>query len=157
VALRARDWPDRHQTLSDTVAWSYDLLPANEQRLLRQLSVFASGCTLEAAETVCGPACPESPILDGLASLLDKSLIQQMVGLEGELRVGMLETIRQFALVQLVALGEESAAREQHARYYLTLLEDTGGLLFADAPQRSRGAAEPDNIQSARRWFVEHG
>jgi predicted ATPase len=153
----ARDWPDRHQTLRDTVAWSYDLLTSDEQHLLRQLAVFAGGCTIEAAESVCGPASPDRPVLDGLASLLDKSLIQQMDGVDGEPRVGLFEAIRQFALEQLVTHGEELTARGRHAQYYLALVEATGGLLFAGAPQRNRGAAEQNNIQSALRWLVQQG
>lgn len=153
----ARDWPDRHQTLRDTVAWSYDLLSDDEQRLLRHLAVFASGCTIEAAETVCSLACQDRPVLDGLASLLDKSLIQQMDGADDEPRVGLLETIRQYALEQLIQHKEEPAARRRHAQYYLALVEATGGLLFAGAPQRNRGAAEQDNIQAALRWLVQHG
>src|SRR5690606_19459256 len=113
----------RHQTLRDTVAWSYDLLSEDEQRLLRHLAVFASGCTIEAAETVCGLACQDRPVLDGLASLLDKSLIQQMDGADDEPRVGLLETIRQYALEQLIQHKEEPAARRRHAQYYLALVE----------------------------------
>jgi predicted ATPase/DNA-binding XRE family transcriptional regulator len=153
----ARDWPLRHQTIHDTVAWSYDLLNDDEQQLFRQLAVFAGGCTIEAAEAVCVFGPPPASVLEGLASLLDKSLIRQTTGLDEEPRVEMLETIRHFALEQLLAHGDEASARQQHARYYLAMLEATGGLLFAGAPQRNRGAAEHDNIQAALRWFVQHG
>jgi predicted ATPase/DNA-binding XRE family transcriptional regulator len=153
----ARDWPERHQTLRDTIAWSYDLLLDDEQRLLRRLSVFSGGSTIEAAEAVCGPTTSETSILDGLGSLLDKSLILQLTGPDDAPRVGMLETIRQFALDQLVAHGEEDAARRRHAQYYLALVESTGGLLFAGATERNRGAVEQDNIQAALTWLVRHG
>jgi predicted ATPase/DNA-binding XRE family transcriptional regulator len=153
----ARDWPERHQTLRDTIAWSYDLLPADEQRLLRELAVFAGGSTIEAAEVVCGPAIPERSLLDGLGSLLDKSLIVQLTGPDEAPRVGLLETIRQFAFEQLVAHGEDDAARRRHAQYYLALVESTGGLLFAGAAERNRGAVEQHNIQAALTWLVRHG
>jgi predicted ATPase/DNA-binding XRE family transcriptional regulator len=161
----ARDWPERHRTLRDTVAWSYNLLDPDEQRLLRHLSIFAGGCTLAAAAAVCQPEPgtddrgmrPDGDILSGLASLVDKSLIYQTDAPVGEPRFAMLETIREFALEQLVASGEEEAARRRHAWHYLALVETTGALLFATAPTRNRTAAEQDNIQAALSWLVRHG
>jgi predicted ATPase len=101
---------------------------------------------------------PELPsVLEGLASLLDKSLIYQVEDVDGAPRVAMLETIRQFALEQLVVRGEDEAVLRRHARYYLTLVEDTGGLLFAGTAERARTAAEQDNIHAALSWLVRHG
>jgi predicted ATPase len=161
----ARDWPERHRTLRDTVAWSYNLLAPEEQRLLRQLAVFAGGWTLEAATAVCTPAPgvgepargAGAATLDGLASLADQSLIYQVDDPSGELRFAMLETIRECALEQLTAAGEEEVARRRHAQYYLALVEQTGALLFAAAPKRSRTAAEQDNIRAALGWLVRDG
>ena len=120
----ARDMPERHQTLRQAIAWSYDLLEAGEQALFRRLAVFARGCTLEAAEAVCqavhdpaaGPG-PSLEVLDGVASLLDKSLLRQQEQASGEPRFRMLETIREYGLECLTASGEEPAVRRAHADY----------------------------------------
>jgi predicted ATPase len=153
----ARDWPSRHRSLRETIAWSYDLLTRDEQWLLRQLSVFQGGCTIEAAEAVCGAVLSSVSVFEAVASLQDKSLIQHAVGPDGRPRAYMLETIRQFALEKLESHGEESEARQRHAQYYLSQVESMGGLLFASAPQRQRGSAERDNVEDALKWFVRHG
>jgi predicted ATPase/transcriptional regulator with XRE-family HTH domain len=147
-----RDLPARHQTLRDTIAWSEALLTPEEQNVFRRLSVFASGFTLDAAEAV-------SPIsvLDAVLSLVDKSLLVQGSGADGEPRYLMLETIRAYAWERLVAAGEATAMRRAHAEYYLAIVEATGALLFADSAKRLRLAAEQDNIQAALRWLVQPG
>ena len=95
-----------------------------EQQLLRWLSVFVGGCTLEAVEAVCSQAGNETrQVLDGVASLTDKSLLQQReVGEEP--RLIMLETIREYGLEQLAASGETEVMRQAHAAYYLALAEE---------------------------------
>jgi predicted ATPase/class 3 adenylate cyclase len=108
----ARDLPERQRTLSATIAWSYHLLSANERRLFKQLSVFVGGCTLEAAEEVCDAD------VDGLASLIDKSLLRR----ENE-RYVMLETIREYALDELRLSGEAGDVRQRHASFYSRLAE----------------------------------
>jgi predicted ATPase len=155
----ARDLPRRQQTLRDTIAWSYELLPPDEQRLFRSFAVFAGGCTLEAVEAVCKSAGTESSVdlVEDLASLVDNSLLQQDEGPDDEPRFLMLETIRAFAQEQLASHGEEALLRPRHARYFLALLETTGALLFAGAPKRLRYAAEQDNVQAALRWLVTQG
>jgi predicted ATPase len=129
----ARDLPQRQQTLRNTIAWSYDLLEAGEQKLFRRLAVFVGGFTLEAVQAVCYPdvtgATPaqvddESETLEQLAQLLDKSLVQEQQSTSGEPRFTMLETIREFASEQLTASGEEAAVRERHAEYFLRLAEE---------------------------------
>jgi predicted ATPase/DNA-binding CsgD family transcriptional regulator len=123
----ARDLPARQQALRNTLQWSYDLLSQEEKRLFRWLAVFVGGCTLEAAEVVCqvgqGDSTQVFPVLERIASLLDKSLLQQTAHAGEEPRLVMLETIREFALEQLHQQGEEEAARRAHARYYLRLIE----------------------------------
>jgi len=167
----ARDAPARQQTLRATIAWSHRLLATEEQLLFRRLAVFAGGCTLEAAESVCGlppgvlgssdspltqwPA--EIDVLDGLASLVDKSLVVQYEILVGEPRFRMLETIREFARDQLAASGEEATLLRRHAQYYLAMVETTGALLFAGTQKRVRLAYEQDNVQAALRWLVKQG
>jgi predicted ATPase len=114
-----RNLPARQQTLRDAIAWSYNLLTPQEQRLFRWLAVFEDGFTLEAAAEVCGID-GEDPLAvdDRVASLLDKSLIRRMERAEGGARLGMLETIREYAQEELEAHGETTAARRRHALYY---------------------------------------
>jgi predicted ATPase len=101
-----RDLPIRQQTLRNTLAWSYDLLPTEEQQLFRRLSIFAGGCTLEAAEAVCHAAGEITvSILDGVASLIDNSLLQQTEQRGNEPRLHILETIREYGLERLEASG----------------------------------------------------
>ena len=154
----ARDVPPRQQTLRHTLAWSYDLLDDEEQRLFRRLSVFVGGCTLEAVEGL-SMALGELPadVLDGMASLLDKSLLQQ-TGQEAETaRFMMLETIRKYGLEALAASGELERTRRAHAVYYLALseqaeMEHGGPQQAAWLEQLER---EHDNLRAALSWSLE--
>ncbi len=129
-----RTLPERQQTLRNTIQWSYDLLTEREQRLFRWLSIFFGGCTLEAAEAVCqaGQAGGDqaSSVLEGVASLLDKSLVQQAEREGKEPRFVMLETIREFGLECLERQGELEAALQAHTSYYLALVEAAEPCLF---------------------------
>src|SRR5262245_23873478 len=119
-----RDLPARQRTLRTTIDWSYQLLDAGERRLFARLGVFVGGCTLEAVEAVCtAEGEPGWDVLDGLAALVDQSLVRQEEGLDSEPRFVMLETIREYASEQLVARGELEATRHQHAGYYLTFAQ----------------------------------
>ena len=118
----ARDLPLRQQTLRATVDWSCSLLNASEQSLFRRLSVFVGGCTLEAVEAVCDTKCDLGlDVLDGMASMVDKSLTQQVEQPGAETRFLMLSTIREYAVERLAESGEDSATRRAHAAYYLVL------------------------------------
>ena len=120
----AQDLPSRQQTLRNTLQWSYDLLSQEEQRLFRWLSIFVGGCTLEAAEAVCQAGGEQaSSMLEGVASLLDKNLVQQTEREGGEPRFVMLETLREFGLACLERQGELEAAQRVHAHYYLEFVE----------------------------------
>ena len=122
----ARELPARQRTLRDTIAWSHDLLGPDDRHLFRRLGVFVGGCPLAAAEAVgLIDAGSERPVLDGLASLVDKNLLQREGGPEAEPRFTMLETIREFALEQLEMGGEVEQMRRAHAAYYLTWLATT--------------------------------
>ena len=158
--------PDRHQTLRQAIAWSYDLLEADEQALFRHLVVFAGGCTLEAAETVCqavdDPAAGQGQsleVLDGVASLVDKSLLRQQEQASGEPRFRMLETIREYGLECLMASGEEYAVRRAHADYYLALIETAEPALTGpeQATWLDRLETEHDNLRAALHWTEESG
>jgi predicted ATPase/DNA-binding XRE family transcriptional regulator len=116
----ARDLPARQQTLWNTIDWSYSLLSAEEQYLFARLSAFAGGCSYEAVEAVCNPE-GELDLVAGLASLLDHSLLRQDG--EEEPRLGMLETLREYAREQLAAQGERDVFQRRHAAYYLALAE----------------------------------
>ena len=112
LAGGARDLPDRQRTLRDAIAWSHDLLSPEEQTLFRRLAVFAGGFTLDAAEA----HRPLPPfVFDGVASLLDKSLLIRSEEADGDPRYGMLETIRHFGLERLAANGEADDVRRRHA------------------------------------------
>ena len=118
----SRDVPTRQQTLRDTIAWSYHLLDAWEQRLFRWLSVFVGGCTLQAAEAVCVKAgVGAEHVLESITSLVDKSLLQRLehTGEDGEEpSLRMLETIREYGHEALIAHGDGAMARQAHADYF---------------------------------------
>jgi tetratricopeptide (TPR) repeat protein len=167
--------PARQQTLRDTIAWSYDLLEEDEKRLFRGLSAFVGGFTLEAAEAVCGDQGVRSqglgvreeqtrdltpntqhltPILDGVASLLDKSLLRQVEGTQGEARFMMLETIREYAGERLEECGETEAIRRWHAQFFVALAERAEAKL-SSAEKREwldRLEAEHDNFRAVLTW-----
>jgi predicted ATPase/DNA-binding NarL/FixJ family response regulator len=156
-----RDLPTRQQTMRAAIAWSYDLLTPNEQTLFRRLAVFAAGCTLAAVDDVTGgPTELGIDPLDGVSSLLDKSLLRRDDGPAGELRLTMLETVREFAREQLAASGEERAIRERHAAWCLALAEATSFDLEAgraEALWYARLDPELDNVRAALVWFDEAG
>jgi predicted ATPase len=138
----ARDLPARQQTLRGAIDWSYELLGPAEQRLFRRLSVFVAGCTLEAAEAVCDAKCDlELDLLEGIDSLMDKSLLQKLDRAGGEPRFVMLETIREYGLEQLASSGDEPVTRRAHAAYFVLFAEDA-----ASEPRRGIGGA-PDRAQ----------
>jgi non-specific serine/threonine protein kinase len=156
-----RDAPPRQRALRAAIAWSYELLAADEQRLFRRLGVFAGGCTLDAAESVAlSPEEASFDILQALGGLVDQSLLRKEADLGGALRVGMLETIRAFALEQLAAEGELHPAQRRHATFYLDLAEQAAAprLDGPDGPALvSRLELEHDNMRSALRWLLDNG
>jgi predicted ATPase len=156
----ARDLPQRQQTLRAAIDWSYDLLGPAEQKLFRRLSVFAGGCTLESVEAVCdAKADLDLDLLDGMASMVDKSLLQQIEQPNGESRFRMLETIREYAREKLEASQEEAATKRAHAAYCLVLAEEA-----AAEHEETVGAEwlenfvrEHDNFRAALDWLTETG
>ena len=121
----AQDLPARQKTLRNTLQWSYDLLTAEEQHLFRWLSVFVGGFTLEAVTFVYNSERePPLDVLAGVASLLNKSLLNQIEQEGEEPRFRMLETLREFGLECLRTNGEEAAARRAYAEYYAMLGEE---------------------------------
>jgi len=144
----ARDLPERQRTLRATIAWSYDLLAADEQRLFRALAIFVGGCTLEAAEEVAGAD------LDTLQSLLDKSLLRRT-----EDRYWMLETIREFALEQLRESGEEAELARRHFDHYAALAESAAltAESLAGGQRYELVSPEADNLRAAIDWAAGAG
>src|SRR6266566_7380693 len=154
----ARDVPERQQTLRNTIAWSYQLLEAQEQRLFRRLSVFVGGCTLQAIETMGAALDGEAGgVFEGVACLLDQSLLQQTESRGEEPRLVMLETIREYAWEGLEALGERETTCQAHAAYYVALTEQAEPEL--DGPQPAvwleRLEREYDNLRAALQWSLE--
>jgi predicted ATPase/DNA-binding XRE family transcriptional regulator len=156
----ARDLPERQRTMRDAIAWSHDLLSPEEQALFRRLAVFVGGSTLEAAEAVAGrPTDPSGAVLDGVAALVDKGLLRQENGTDGEPRYRMLETVREYGVEQLMASGEEGAVREGHAAWCLAFAEAVDPLSIASR-QPARLAAldiEWPNMQAALGWLLATG
>jgi predicted ATPase/class 3 adenylate cyclase/DNA-binding CsgD family transcriptional regulator len=156
----AQDAPARQQTLRNTIAWSYDLLDAGEQRLFRRLSVFGGGVTSEAIEALYTTLGDEPGlVLDGIASLIDKSLLRQTEQEAEEPRFVMLETIREYGREALTVRGEVDATRQAHAAYYLALAE--AAEQEWEGPQEAVSFArleqEHNNLRAAMSWLLERG
>ncbi|CAA9568933.1 MAG: hypothetical protein AVDCRST_MAG19-2570 [uncultured Thermomicrobiales bacterium] len=151
----ARDQPDRLRTMRDAIAWSHDLLDAAEQTLFRRLSVFVGGFDLAAGVAVAGDGDDGLDTVDGIASMVTKSLLRQVGGQrDGEPRYQMLETIREFGLERLAASGEERALRAAHATHVLAVVDRIGERLFSPEFERvvARFDAEHDNVRAALAW-----
>jgi predicted ATPase len=150
-----RDLPLRQQTLRSTIAWSHDLLDQSERRLFARLGVFAAGFSLEAAETVCADDAAPA-VLDGIASLVDKSLVRTEDPLHGQPRFTMLQVVRDFSLEQLDAMGEMERLRRSHADYYLGVIIAAEPMLRRDpGPVIEQYRADLSNIRAALRWSLE--
>ncbi len=146
----------RHQTLRAAIDWSYDLLSPLEQRVLDRLSVFAGGCELSAAASVCeDEETTNADVFDALSSLVDKSLL--IADLEGiEPRYRLLESFRAYAREKLAERDELETVAQRHARVYLEIADqvnaarDTG----ADSVWRERARRELDNWRAALEWAL---
>jgi predicted ATPase/DNA-binding CsgD family transcriptional regulator/tetratricopeptide (TPR) repeat protein len=149
------DLPTRQRTLRDEIAWSYDLLTADEQRLFRRLAVFVGGFTLEAAQAI-GNAQGDLAIdvLDGVVTLVDHNLLKQMAQPNGEARFTMLETLREYGLEQLIASNEAESVHRNHALFFLSLVETIEPELAGPPSQRARArlTTEIDNLRRVFAW-----
>src|SRR5215211_261610 len=145
LTLGARDAPERQRTLEATIAWSYDLLSEPEQRLFRRLGAFAGSFDRGAIEAVC-----EAQI-DTLQSLVDKSLVRRW----GSGRLGMLETVHEFAIDRLAASGEADAVRWNHAQHYLAVAKEAHLSFLTEGEEHYELAvAELDNFRAALDWAL---
>jgi predicted ATPase/DNA-binding NarL/FixJ family response regulator/transcriptional regulator with XRE-family HTH domain len=161
------DGDSRHQTLRGAILWSHDLLDPHKQALFRRLSIFAGGCTLEAAEAVSGeqntiPAddarCSQSSsvnFLDEIGVLVDHNLVQQTMASNGEIRFTMLESLRTFALEQLEKFDETTQMRHRHAEYYLRWTERlVPWLQYLDQQAIRKLSEEYQNCLTALAWSL---
>jgi predicted ATPase/class 3 adenylate cyclase len=157
LSSRSRTLPDRQRTLRGAIAWSYDLLDEAERRLFARLSIFSGGWTLASAEAVCDPG-TGLDVVDGLSSLVDKSLIRRSDA-GGDVRFSMLETIRQFGQEQLQARGDLDLMLRRHGEYYLALAIQAEPHLVADDQVEwlDRCDLEHGNMREALRWAIETG
>ncbi|KAA0255349.1 MAG: protein kinase [Acidobacteria bacterium] len=155
LASAARDLPDRQRTMRGAIAWGYGLLPEGERRLFRRLSVFAGGFTVETAEEVIA----EEGVLDGVAALLDKSLLVEEPSAAGGARLSMLRTIREFARERLVEAGEETAAEERHRKAFARLAAGLAPALEREGQREAleRLDAEAANLRAALGSAVSAG
>lgn len=178
----ARDQPERLRTMRDAIAWSYDLLDPAEQVLFRRLAVFDGDFSLDGVEQVLGsgdwgdahssgpavagegmtapaPIAYDLSPLDGVASLVDKSLLVHEPG-PTDSRYRMLGTVREFAAAELESSGEYELVRERHARWVLQLVEEARPHLYGDRDQLAwlqRLHAERPSIRGALNWALETG
>jgi predicted ATPase/DNA-binding CsgD family transcriptional regulator len=154
---RRRDVPERQKTMFKTLSWNDNLLTPDEQTLFRRLAVFAGECSLQAVETLSTMLGGLTiSVLDGVRSLVDKSLLGSSPSGEDEPRLALLELIRIYALEQLAECGELEQARDVHAAYYLafaekaSVLADTNQAVWTDRLEREAG-----NLRAAREWLLE--
>jgi predicted ATPase/Tfp pilus assembly protein PilF/DNA-binding XRE family transcriptional regulator len=155
-----RDLPPRQQTMRDTIAWSYELLDLSEQALFRRLAVFVGGCELTAVAAVChGGDARNRGLLDGLSSLVDKSLLRGEVQTDGRQRFSMLEIVRDYALERLGESSDRAIVRRRHAEYYLALAEEAEPQMAGAEPAIwvVLLKREQDNLRAALDWAQETG
>lgn len=162
LAGGARDLPSRQQTMRNTVAWSYDLLSPDEQRLFARLAIFSGGATTEAADAILG--------LDGIATdtepldfgalemLVDKSLVRLDDSAGDETRIAMFETIRDYAAEQLARSDEAPTIARWHAQFYLDRAVAAAEYLEGPAQTDWLNRLERDhaNLRAALAWLRRH-
>lgn len=160
LAHKSPDRPTRHQTLRNAVAWSYQLLAPEERALFSQLGVFVGGCTLNAVEAICviGDSKGDVPLLEGLASLVDKSMLQHELRENGEPRFMLLETLREYALERLESDGQLATFRKRHLTFFAEFVEN-----IEPGPKKPNLAAwmkeleeEHDNLRTTLQWALEN-
>ena len=153
-----RDRPERHRALRNTIAWSYRLLTADEQRLFARLSVFQGPRTLEAVRAVCMEGLGID-VLAGIASLVDKSIVQRRIASDGEVTLVLLELLAEFAKEVLAGSADADAVRRRHAAYFADLAEraDTG-MLGSDAQRWERLLnSHLEDLRAALGWAFAGG
>jgi predicted ATPase/class 3 adenylate cyclase len=158
VAGGSRDLPERQQTLRGAIAWSHDMLGEAEQALFAGLSVFVGGAGLGEIERVCGGEMDGDPI-EVLGSLVEKSLVRQSEGVDGEPRFAMFETIREFAVEQATDRGRWDELRRRHAEAFTAIAEEASSRVMGSAKRATLDRLEEDhdNLRAAMSWAIETG
>ena len=150
-------FPERHRTLRQTIAWSYDLLEQEEQRLFRRFSILVGSCTLESIENICGlDTTSDWYILDGVMAMVTQSLVKTDDSGEN-IRFFMLETIREFALEEIEKTEEVAAIKKAHITFYLALAEEASPHFYsAEAESRDESIFNDiDNLRAALDYAIE--
>jgi predicted ATPase len=152
-----RDMPERQQTMRTAIEWSYNLLNERDQKVFARCGIFRGGWTLEAAEAVCNTG-TDVDVLDAMQSLVDNSLVRQ-VALEGEPRLSIFESVREFAVERLEETGEWESIARCHAEHFLAMVADSHDALRSQQQNEvlMRLEADKDNTRSALRWGLDHG
>lgn len=159
------DLPPRQQTMRNAISWSYDLLDENEKNLFRQLAIFAGGFTVEAAEKVFENtfsndrfSSSEIQTLDLLESLVNNSLLTTKDQADGNVRLTMLEVVREFALECLEQIGETEIVRRNHSKFFLELVEKAAPLLHGEKGNEwlDKLDDEHDNLRGALVWSLKN-
>jgi predicted ATPase/class 3 adenylate cyclase len=152
------DLPDRQRTLRSTIKWSYDLLEPEDQAFFARLGTFRGGWALESAQLICAPGL-DIEVLDGLARLVDHSVVRHVVIADGEPRFTMLDPIREFALERLTAIGELDDLRRRHAEHFRDLAEEAEVHLTRQEKViwLARLEHEIDNLRATLDWAEETG
>lgn len=153
-----RDLAARHQAMRNTIAWSYELLEPSEQRLFRQLSIFAGGWTLDCSEFVCADADRRRDVLADTSALVDQSLISLMSDADPAPRYSMLDVIREYAAERRDASGETKALARRHGEYFLRLAEQAESELggWGHSAWFRRLDVENENLRAALSWSIDH-
>jgi predicted ATPase len=154
-----RDLPERQQTLQSAIDWSYNLLTEDDKLLLRRLSVFVGGWSFEAADAVSNSEGEiQIEVFDGLERLIELNLITPPEELNGEQRLKMLETIREFSMQRLIESGEIDHVRHHHAHFYLAFAKQAEPELRASSQTQwiSRLDTEYGNLHAVLEWSKEH-
>ena len=164
LAGGSRDLPERQQTLRGAIDWSHDLLEPADRVAFARFAVFAGGAELASVESVVladwpVDAGPTPDALDAVSSLLDKSLLRQVISPDGEPRFQMLETIRAYALERLAELEPTQATRRRHAEHHLALAESLAGRVFGAEQRQALDTfeREHDNLRAAIAFAVDVG
>jgi predicted ATPase len=159
LAGSQRDRPERQRTMRGAIDWSHRLLEEGDRRLFARIAVFPGGCTIDAVRSVCDDAAIDRPVIDGLESLVEKSLLRLEEALDAGPRFAMLIAIREYAEERLEQAGDADEVRRRAAAYLMALAEEAEPHLVADDQRLwlDRVERERPNFAAALSWAIETG